>query len=87
MSFHLERFEEFAAGDVIRVLPEVDTAFGDAIILGFNTNGDAKLSRPYGYAHNVGTTAPVSLLGSEIYSLPLRTIRVLQRVESGGRRA
>ena len=52
----------YCAGDVIRL---GDWAFADAVILGFNNDGDALLHRPYLYAGSIGTTGPVPLLGSE----------------------
>lgn len=52
----------YCAGDVIRL---GDWAFADAVILGFNNDGDALLHRPYLYAGSTGTTGPVPLLGSE----------------------
>lgn len=50
------------AGDVIRIF---DGPFGDAVILGFNEAGEAKLARPYAFASSVGTTSPTGLLGAE----------------------
>ncbi len=66
-SFHLTQSGFHRAGDVVRVF---DGAFGDAVILGFNDQGDAKVSRPYAYVSCAGTTGPNPLLGSEVYTLP-----------------
>lgn len=60
--------QEIKAGDVLRVF-EFGAPFGDAVILGFDDEGNAKLTRPYVYAHGVGTTGPTPLLGSEVYTL------------------
>lgn len=67
-TFHLETAPNttLVAGDVINV---GRGAFMDAVILGFNERGDAKVSRPYAYASNVGTTGPTPLLGAETYVL------------------
>lgn len=65
--FHHTEFNGFKAGDVVRVF---DGPFGDAVILGFDEKGEAKVSRPYAYASSTGTVGPVVLLGSETYSLP-----------------
>jgi hypothetical protein len=54
-TFHLTEWGALKAGDVIRVWPP-GTAFGDAVILGFDVDGNAKVSRPYVYASSVGTT-------------------------------
>jgi len=62
------------AGDVIRVF---DGPFGDAVILGFNDEGIAKVSRPYVYAHGIGTTGPTPLLGAETYELYTSNLRRL----------
>lgn len=56
------------AGDVVRM--NSWGAFPDCVILGFNDQGDAKVSRPYAYTSSVGTTSPTVLLGTETYSLP-----------------
>ena len=65
--FHITESNGFKAGDVVRVF---DGPFGDAVILGFDEKGEAKVSRPYAYASCVGTTGPSVLLGAETYSLP-----------------
>jgi len=62
------------AGDVLRVF---GGPFGDAVILGFNDAGDAKMARPYVYAHNVATTGPTPLVGTEIYTLNPNDLRRL----------
>ena len=62
------------AGDVLRVF---DGPFGDAVILGFNDAGDAKMARPYAYAHTVGTTGSTPLVGTEIYTLNPNDLRRL----------
>jgi len=62
------------AGDVLRMF---DGPFGDAIILGFNAAGDAKMARPYAYAHTVGTTSPAPLIGTEVYTLTPNNLRHL----------
>lgn len=69
------------AGDVIRIF---DGAFSDAVILGFNVDGDAKVSRPYAYAGNVGTTGPTTLLGAETLSLTPNNLRTM--LEKFGRK-
>ena len=53
-------------GDVLRVF---DGPFGDAVILGFDDDGNAKLARPYVYAHGAGTVGPTPLVGTEIYTV------------------
>jgi hypothetical protein len=65
-TFHNEtdKRTSLVAGDVLRV---GEGAFMDAVILGFNDVGDMKVSRPYAYASNVGTTGPTPLLGAETY--------------------
>jgi hypothetical protein len=64
MSFHRDVSPDglWHAGDVVRVF---DGAFGDGVVLGFNSEGDALVQRPYAYASGVGTTGPTGLLGSE----------------------
>ena len=78
MSFHNETSDKsgtvLKAGDVIRVL---DGPFGDAVILGFDDEGSARMSRPYAYASNVGTTGPTPLLGTETYTLNPNNLRHL----------
>ena len=75
MSFHITtsdvsvfnaRLHRLTAGDILRVLHK-DSAFPDAVVLGFNENGDVKVSRPYVYASSVGTTGPTPLLGCETF--------------------
>ncbi len=51
------------AGDVVRINGE--SPFMDAVVLGFNDKGYAKLARPYVYASSVGTTGPTALAGVE----------------------
>ena len=72
----------YRAGDVIRVL--VYGAFCDAVILGFNEAGDAKVSRPYAYVSLAGTVCPSTLLGCETYSIPASQL-VLDKVIDTGR--
>lgn len=62
------------AGDVIRVF---DGPFNNAVILGFNEAGDARVSRPYAYASGVGTCGPTPLLGAETYVLNVNNLRHL----------
>ena len=61
------------AGDVVRM--NTWSAFPDSVILGFNSQGDAKVSRPYAYVSGVGTTGPMVLLGAETYVIPAKHIR------------
>ena len=66
------------AGDVIRLV-DFDAAWMDALILGFNDDGYALLSRPYAYVSSAGTTGPVILLGAErmeMYKIGKNTKRV-----------
>lgn len=60
------------AGDVVRM--NDFGAFADSVILGFDGEGLAKVSRPYVYASSVGTTGPVPLIGTETYELPVENI-------------
>lgn len=69
------------AGDVIRVF---DGAFSDAVILGFDAEGNAKVSRPYAYANSVGTTCVNSLLGAETINYSPNNLR--QVLELFGRK-
>lgn len=54
---------QFKAGDVVRA--HGNWAFPDAVIAGFDKNGNARLLRPYLYVSSVGTTGPVGLTGFE----------------------
>lgn len=67
-SYYLAKWGDLEAGDVIRVLDPA-CAFCDAVILGFDPKGNAKVSRPYVYASGVGTTGPNPLLGAETFSV------------------
>lgn len=69
------------AGDVIRVF---DGAFSDAVILGFDAEGNAKVSRPYAYANSVGTTCCNSLLGAETIDYSPNSLRFM--LEKFGRK-
>lgn len=90
-SFHHDRAPDatqsaLTAGDVIRIF---DAAFGDAVILGFDDENNAKLSRPYAYGHNVGTTDPTVLLGSETLifrAIELARYEVIETKRVGGGR-
>lgn len=72
---------QFHAGDVIRVF---DGAFADAVILGFDAEGNAKVSRPYAYANSVGTTCVNALLGAEVFDLTPNNLRTM--LEKFGRK-
>lgn len=67
MSYHHEVLGSFKAGDVLRLF---DGPFADAVILGFNDEGEMKVARPYAYVSSAGTTGPVPLTGVEIVILP-----------------
>lgn len=53
----------FETGDVVR--SATGYAFSDAVIAGFDNEGNARLLRPYLYASNVGTTGATGLTGFE----------------------
>ena len=63
--------ETFIVGDVIRL---GDWPFADAVILGFDDFANVKLSRPYAYASNTGTTGPTVLMGAETGVYPCASL-------------
>ena len=73
---------DWFAGDVIRL--HTTGPFMDAVILGFNDDGLALLSRPYAYASCTGTTGPTILLGAERMA-HYRITRDTKRVGEGRR--
>jgi hypothetical protein len=78
--------DSFHKADVVHVAPGVHLhpgdvirlnswgAFGDCVILGFNEQGEARVSRPYAYATGIGTTGPTLLQGAETFNLPVALI-------------
>lgn len=65
ISFDGSTLLHFKAGDVVRMNDWIN-GFADAVILGFDKDGNSKLARPYLYASSVGTTGPSALTGHEI---------------------
>lgn len=98
MGFHLTEFTYelggahagekavFKAGDVLKVLSE-GSAFDHAVVLGFQEDGECKLSRPYAYANGTGTTCANVLLGAETYTMTANNMKHLAtcdaRVDTG----
>lgn len=68
------------AGDVVRL---GDYPFADAVILGFNDEGYARLARPYVYASSAGTTCATALTGVEMIDMINLTRFAFTKVCSG----
>lgn len=80
-----ENFITLKAGDVVRLESANGSAFMDAVILGFDAKGNVKLARPYVYASSVGTTGPVSLVGTEVFTTNAKSVAQYDKVIDHGR--
>lgn len=80
--YHLteSKDKQFHAGDVVRL---GESAFMDAVILGFDDNDNAKISRPYAYVSSVGTTGPTVLVGTETVVFSAKDLVAYPRVGGG----
>lgn len=73
------------AGDVVRLMSMHQSAFCDAVILGFSPQGNAKIARPYVYASSVGTTCANPLLGCETFQVSIKSLMEFDKVIDTGR--
>lgn len=73
----------FKAGYVMRSATAY--AFSDAVIAGFDNEGNARLLRPYLYATSVGTTGATGLTGFETIDRvnPASLVKFWTKVDAG----